>query len=391
MAYMLYGRETVPVDYDPGPMMVDSLGAAPVTGIKINKPMTERAGRVILEDASHYYVALADVDDDAGLPGLGEITELDLPDNMDLNLAALAPPRYNAALSRQSGRMVLEDRENFYLGLSDTELPEEIYLGDVVFIPVRQGIEEGLGGFGSFFKKAFKKVKKVVKKVGHGIKKAAKKVGKVAKKVFKKIKKPLLGAALITAGIVAGATGIGLPVAGALIGMGVGTVASKGTGFGTGSELFKRMAIGGVAGAAVGAAIAYAPAIAAGAKAAGGGIMAAGKWVGSGLLSAGGKLFSLLKGGSVLGTEDTAAEIGSSPAGTLFSLGDKLFSSLPGGSAVEMQPGGGEGGGGGGGGGEEAPPEAPPEAPAETKVSTTTLVLVGLGAVVLLVMASGKK
>jgi hypothetical protein len=103
MAYMLYGRETFPVDYDPGPMMVDSLGAAPVTGIKINKPMTERAGRVILEDASHYYV-----------------------------------------------------------GLADDELPEELYLGDIVVIPVRQGIGEGLGFFGSFFKKAFKKIKKGV-------------------------------------------------------------------------------------------------------------------------------------------------------------------------------------------------------------------------------------
>jgi hypothetical protein len=381
MSYLLYGREL----QEPG------LGIEAVTGkLVLNRPLTERAGRVVLEDQENYYVALASAEDDGGLGEIGEFVEI--PDRLVpyTGLAALAPPIPDWEMTRRLGRMVFQDQDSYYVqlhGPADRSL-DGLGDGETVFIPSAPGGGLGdLGGWG-FFKKIWKGAKKAVKKVGRGLKKAAKKIGKVTSKVWKKGKKYIVGGALIAAGVVAGATGVGLPVAGALVGAGAGLMTGKGTGFGKPKEWGMRAGVGAAIGGAVGAAIAYAPAILAGAKTAGGGIMAAGKWVGSGLLSAGGKLWQAVSGGSLLSPSQLeAGGAGGLLPGTLAQLGDKIFGVQPNGSGVEIGPagGGGEGGGGGGGVPEAAEAAAPPDK-GWAGLSTGTKVAIGAGAVLLLVL-----
>lgn len=173
-------------------------------------------------------------------------------------------------LTGLDGRAILQDAEHYYVPVSGPFEPSLGGEAEYVWI----GSAPHLGELGGWFKKLRKKVKKVVKKIAKGV-----------KKVVKAVKKPLVGGLLIAGGIVAGATGVGLPIAGALVGSGVGVIAKKGTGFGKPLELLKRAAIGAGAGAAAGWLVGG------GAALIGSKVVSGGKLAMAGLKAVGGKLF----------------------------------------------------------------------------------------------------
>jgi len=105
-----------------------------------------------------------------------------------------------------------------------------------------------LGGLFSFVGNALKSVVNAVKKVASQAASAAKSAASAAQNAGKYV----VGGAMIVGGVAAGLTGVGLPVAGALVGAGVGTMTKSGSSLGKFKQWAVPAAVGGVAGAALG-------------------------------------------------------------------------------------------------------------------------------------------
>jgi len=121
--------------------------------------------------------------------------------------------------------------------------------------------------------------------------KAFRKVGKTIKKVVKKIAKPVVAGLLIAGGIAVGSIGVGLPIAGAMVGAGVGVATKKGSGIGSFRTTLPRAVVGGVAGYAAGWLAPAAWTGGGGLSTIGGGLVKAGSAIGSGFSKIGGAIF----------------------------------------------------------------------------------------------------
>jgi hypothetical protein len=283
------------------------------------------------------------------------------------------------------GEEALADDQNIYYpvgGLTDQFLSARGFLGEVVELNAEDVYIPLDGNLGSFFSKIGKAFGKVTSKI---------------KTMVKKIAKPLVATALIGGGIVLGATGVGLPAAGALIGAGIGVATKKGSGIGSFRQQLPRVAIGAAAGAAAGWLAPAAWGGGGGAALIGGKLVSGAKLAMAGLKAVGGKIFS--SSGQQVAPAEAQSMMSSYPGDSSVSVsasdwaggadagaGGFDWTSLAKpamGVAGALFGGGGGGGGGGMTGGPgtqmEIPPETAPEPGAESGPSSAGMIAGGSG------------